>query len=172
MSDPETTAAPTAAAPRRSLPLKRHLNGLVLGGLLTTLTIPVGSTIAEYEGEVWPNLLTLAAALTAFGLLAVGLRLGPTRDSRKVARHGVPAEAVVERVAKVPMTLSSGDDGPTVAQVLRLDLRIEVDGEAVTRVRLRRWVRVDRIDQLQPGSVLAAKILPDRPQDPALGLRR
>ena len=165
----ETSTAPPAPPP---LPLRRHLNGLVLGGLLTTLAIPIGSTIAEYEGEVWPNLFTLAAALTAFCLLAVGLRLGPTRDSRKVARHGVPAVAVVERVAKVPMTLSKGDDGPTVAQVMRLDLRVEVEGEPVSRVRLRRWVRVDRIEELQPGAVLAAKVLPGRPQDPALGLRR
>lgn len=164
---------PAAAATRPPpLPLRRHLNGLVLGGLLSTFTIPIGSAVAEYVGEVWPNLLTLAAALTSFLLLAFGLRLGPTRDSREVARHGVPARAVIEQAKRTSMTQSQGEDGPAVAQVVRLDLRVEAEGEPVTRVRLRRWVRVDRLDHLQPGTVLAAKVLPGRPQDPALGLRR
>ena len=154
------------------LPLRRHLNGLVLGGLLATLTMPIGSAAAEYAGEVWPNVFTLTSAVTAFILLAVGLRTGPTKDSRKVARRGLPARAVVEGVKRLSMTQSRGEDGPTVAQVVRLDLRVEAEGEPVTRVRLRRWVRVDRLDALQPGAVLAAKVLPGRPQDPALGLRR
>lgn len=158
-------------APPR-LPLCRHLNRLVIAGLLTTLTIPIGSTVAEYEGEVWPNVFTLAAALSAFLLLAVGLRLGPTKDSRRVASKGIPARLVVERVAKVPMTQSRGDDGPTVAQVMRLDVRVEAEGEPVTRVRLRRWVASEHLERLQPGTVLPAKVLPGRPQDPALGLRR
>lgn len=154
------------------LPLRRHLNGLVVSGLLATLTIPIGSTVAEYAGEVWPNVFTLAAALTAFLLLSIGLRLGPTRDPRRAARDGVPARAVVERVVRLSMTQSRGEDGPTVARVVRLDLRVEAEDEPVTRVRLRRWVRVDKLDQLQPGAVLAAKIRPGQPQDPALGLRR
>lgn len=153
------------------LPLRRHLNWIVLAGLLTTLTIPIGSTVAEYEGEVWPNVFTLGAALVAFVLLAVGLRLGPTKDARKVARDGVPARAVVERVTRVPLSKSGGEDGPPVAQVMRLDLRVEAEGEPATRVRLRRWVHVDKLDRLQPGTVLQAKVLPGRPQDPALGLR-
>ena len=152
------------------LPLRRHLNWLVISGLLTPLTIPLGSTIAEYEGEVWPNVFTLASALAAFVLLAIGLRLGPTTDARSVARNGIPARAVVERVDRVPMTKSSGGNGPTVAQVMLLDLRVEAEGEPVTRVRLRRWVHVDMLDQLQPGAVLDATVLPGRPQDPALGL--
>jgi hypothetical protein len=154
------------------LPWRRHLNWLVVSGLLTTLTIPIGSAVAEYEGEVWPNVFTLAAAASAFVLLALGLRLGPTKDARKVAREGRPARAVVERVVRLPMTQSRGEDGPTVAQVVRLDLRVEADGEPSTRVRLRRWVAVDKLDRLQPGAVLPAKVLPGRPQDPALGLRR
>lgn len=154
------------------LPLRRHLNGAVIGGLLATLTIPVGSTVAEYQGVVWPNLFTLGAALTAFALLVVGLRLGPTKDDRKVARHGVAAHAVVERAARLPMTKGRGEDGPVVAQVVRLDLRVEAEGEPVTRVRLRRWVRVDKLPDLYPGAVLDAKVLPGRPQDPALRLRR
>ena len=154
------------------LPWRRHLNWLVVSGLLTTLTIPIGSTIAEYEGEVWPNLFTVAAALTAFFLLAVGLRLGPTKDSPEVARNGVPARVVVERVDRLPMTQSRGENGPAVAQVVRLDLLVEAEGEPVTRVRLRRWVKVDKLEQLEPGAVLSAKVLPGRPQDPALGLRR
>jgi hypothetical protein len=162
---------PEADAPP-PLPLRRHLNWLVISGLLTTLTIPIGSTIAEYEGEVWPNAFTLGAALTAFLLLAFGLRLGPTKDARKVAREGKPARVVVERVVKVPMTQSRGEDGPTVAQVLLLDVRVEAEGEPVTRVRLRRWVATEKVDRLQPGTVLPAKVLPGRPQDPALGLRR
>jgi hypothetical protein len=79
---------------------------------------------------------------------------------------------VVERVTRLPMTQSRGEDGPTVAQVVRLDLRVEAEGEAKTRVRLRRWVAVDKLDGLVPGAVLDAKVLPGRPQDPALGLRR
>ena len=114
----------------------------------------------------------MGAALIAFGLLAVGLRLGPTKDSRKVARRGVPARAVVERVKRVPLSQSSGEDGPTVAQVMRLDLRIEAAGEPVTRgatapLGARRQAR-----PAGAGAVLAAKVLPGRPQDPALGLRR
>jgi len=154
------------------LPLSRHLNRLVVAGLLTTLTVPIGSTVAEYEGEIWPNVFTLAAALVAFLLLAFGLHVGPTKDARKVAVQGVPARVVVERVARVPMAQNRGGDGPTVAQVMRLDLRVEAEGEPVTRVRLRRWVHVDKIPQLVPGAVLAARVLPGRPQDPALGLRR
>jgi hypothetical protein len=154
------------------LPLRRHLNWLVISGLLTTLTIPIGSTVAEYEGEVWPNLFTLAAAVAAFVLLALGLRLGPTRDSPAVARDGVPARVVVERVVKLRLAQSGGEDGPTVAQMVRLDLRVEAEGEPVTRVRLRRWVHVDKMGRLKPGHVLAAKVLPGCPQDPALGLRR
>lgn len=169
MADP---AAPGTSTRPPPLPIRRHLNGLVLGGLFSTLTIPIGSTAAEYAGEVWPNVFTLAAALTAFLLLALGLRLGPTKDSRKVARHGVPARAVIERAKRTSMTQSRGEDGPTVAQVVLLDLRVEAEGEPVTRVRLRRWVRVDRLDHLQPGVVLPVKVLPGRPQDPALGLRR
>ncbi len=153
------------------LPLVRHVNGLVLGGLLTILAIPVGSTVAAYEGEGWPNLLTLAAALAAFVLLAFGLRVGPTKDDRNVASHGVPAEALVERAERLSMTESRGEKDP-VAQVVLLDLRVEAEGEPVTRVRLRRWVHIDNLDQLQPGAVLPAKILPGRPQDPALGLGR
>ena len=154
------------------LPLRRHLNWLVISGLLTTLTIPLGCTIAEYEGEMWPDLFSVASALTAFLLLAIGLRVGPTMDDRRVARDGIPARAVVEGTTRVPMTQSRGGDGPAVAQVMLLDLRIEAEGEPVTRVRLRRWVQVDKLGQLQPGAVLDAKVLPGRPQDPALGLRR
>ena len=154
------------------LPLRRHLNGLVIGGLLTTLTIPVGSTIAEYEGEVWPNLFSVASALTAFLLLAVGLRVGPTTDDRRVARNGIPARAVVEGVTRVPMTQSRGQAGPPLAQVMLLDLRVEAEGDPATRVRLRRWVQADRLGELHPGAELEAKVLPGRPQDPALGLRR
>jgi len=154
------------------LPLHRHVNWLVAGGLLSTLTIPLGSTVAEYQGSVWPNLFTVGAGVVAFCLLAVGLRLGPTTDARKVARLGNPAQVVVERAVRLPMTQTRGEDGPAVAQVVRLDLRVEADGEPVTRVRLRRWVRADRIDQLESGAVLAARVLPGRPQDPALGLRR
>jgi len=154
------------------LPLRRHLNGLVVLGLLTTLTIPVGSTVAEYQGAVWPNLLSLAAALSAFFLLVVGLRLGPTSDAGEVARHGGPAQAVVEGAVRLSMTQTKGGGAPAAAQVVRLDLRVEAEGEPVTRVRLRRWVRADRLDELRPGAVLTAKVLPGRPQDPALGLRR
>ena len=162
----------TDGDPPLPLPLGRHLNGLVLGGLVTTLTVPIGSAVAEYSGRVWPNVFTLAAALTAFILLAFGLRLGPTRDAGDVAREGRPATAVVEQVVRLSMARSRGENGPTVARVVRLDLRVEAEGEPVTRVRLRRWVSVDRLDQLQPGAVLSAKVLPGRPQDPALGLRR
>jgi hypothetical protein len=163
-------ADPVAPRPP-PLPLRRHLNGLVLGGLLSTLTIPIGSAAAEYSGEVWPNVFTLAAALTSFLLLALGLRLGPTKDSRKVARRGVRARAVIERAKETSMSQSRGEDGPTVAKVVLLDLRIEAEGEPVTRVRLRRWVRVDRLGQMRPGVALEVRILPGRPQDPALGLR-
>ncbi len=155
-----------------SLPLHRHVNWLVTGGLLATLTIPLGSTAAGYQGSRWPNLFTLGAGLVAFCLLAVGLRLGPTTDSRKVARLGNPAEVVVERSVRLPMTQRRAQDGPAGAQVVRLDLRVESEGEPVTRVRLRRWVRADRLGELEPGAVLSAKVLPGRPQDPALGLRR
>ena len=155
----------------RPLPVRRHLNWLVAGGLLATLAIPLGSTVAEYQGVAWPHVFTAAFAVAAFLLLWVGLRLGPTGDSRKVARDGVAASAVVHSVALLPMTRGQGGDGSAVARVVRLDLQIEVDGEPVTRVRLRRWVRADRIGRLQPGAVLAAKVLPGRPQDPALDLR-
>ena len=165
MPEPSATRPPP-------LPLRRHLNGLVLGGLLATLTMPIGSAAAEYAGEVWPNLFTLGSAVTAFALLAVGLRVGPTKDSREVARRGVPARAVIEGAKLTSMTQSRGEDGPTVARVVLLDLRIEAEGEPVTRVRLRRWVHVQRLGQMKPGVVLGAKILPGRPQDPALGLRR
>lgn len=154
------------------LPLRRHLNWIVISGLLATLTIPIGSTAAEYQGEVRLNLFSLAAALMAFLLLALGLSLGPTKDSRKVARYGGPARVVVERVDRLPLTQSRDEDGPTVAQVVRLDLRVEPEGEPVTRVRLHRWVHAGRLPYLFPGVVLEAKVLPGHPEDPALGLRR
>ncbi len=154
------------------LPLRRHLNGVVLGGLLATLVVPVGSTIAEYEGQVWPNLLTLGAALVAFLLLVMGLRLGPTADAREVARDGVPARVVVERVVRLPLYLTEHGGDSTSAQMVRLELSVEVEGEPVTRVCLRRWVAADRLNQLRRGAVLDGKVLPGRPQDPALELRR
>lgn len=157
---------------RRPLPIARHVNGLVAGGLLTILVIPIGSTVADYESRWWPHLLTVATAIIAFTLLAIGLRLGPTTDDRTVARQGVPAQAVVERAVGLSMSQSrGGGDRRKVAQVVRLDLRVEAEGEPATRVRLRRWVDADKLDQLEPGAVLAAKVLPGRPEDPALGLR-
>lgn len=152
------------------LPWGRHRNGQVTVGLLFALGVPVGSALAEYEGQPLLNLISLATAATAFGLVAWGLRLGPTTDDRRVARHGVAARAVVEDAVASNIT-DSTSDGPTVARVVQIDLRVEVEGEPDVRVRLRRWVHVDRIHQLQPGFVLDAKILPGRPQDPALGLR-
>ena len=121
---------------------------------------------------MWPNLFSVASALTAFLLLAIGLRVGPTTDDRRVARNGIPARAVVEGVTRVPMTQSRGQAGPPLAQVMLLDLRVEAEGDPATRVRLRRWVQADRLGELHPGAELEAKVLPGRPQDPALGLRR
>lgn len=155
----------------RPLPWRRHLNWLVLAGLVSTLAIPVGSVLAEYEGEPWLNLISLATAATAFTLLACGLGLGPTKDARRVARRGIPASATVEQAVSSNISLGS-DDGPTQAKMVRLDLRVEAEGEPPVRVRLRRWVHVDRLPGLQPGVVLPATILAGRPQDPALGLRR
>ncbi len=155
----------------RPLPWSRHLNRLVVAGLLTTLAIPVGSALAEYEGEPWLNLISLAIAATAFALLVCGLALGPTKDARRVAQDGVPATAVVERAVRSNITLSRSN-GPVVARVVRLDVRVEAEDEPAVRLRLRRWVHVDRLHQLQPGAVLPAKVLAGRAQDPALGLLR
>lgn len=156
----------------RPLALRRQVNRLVIAGLVTTLLVPVGSTAAEYQGTWWPNLFSVATAVVAFFLLAVGLRLGPTKDARGVARRGVPAQAMVERFQQLPMIRGRGEKGPTAAQLVRLDLRVEAEGETTTRVRLRRWVQVDKLEQLERGAVLEAKILPGHPQDPALGLHR
>lgn len=152
-----------------SLPWRRHVNGLVLGGLLTALAIPFGSTLAEYEGEPMLNLISLGTAAVAFGLLAWGLSLGPLRDDRRVARRGIPARVVVEEAKASSMTMSRNDSA--VARVVRLDVRVEPEDGPSVRVRLRRWVQINRLPELAPGAVLAAKVLPGRPQDPALGLR-
>lgn len=159
------------ARPVRPLPWRRHLNWLVVAGLLTTLAIPAGSALAQYEGNRWLNLVSVATAVAAFALLACGLTLGPTKDSRRVARRGVPATAFVERA--VPTNISAGrEHGSAPARVVVLDLRVETEGEQPVRVRLRRWVHADRVAQVRPGSLLPAKVLAGRPLDPALDLRR
>lgn len=153
------------------LPWRRHLNGFVVAGLLSTLVIPLGSALAKYEGEPLFMVLGLSAATIAFVDLVIGLRLGPTGDDPRAVHSGGPAQAVIERAVPLKVTRRQGRTAP-VTRLVRLDLRVQADGEPTIRVRLRRWVDVDALERLHPDAVLPAKILPGRPQDPALGLRR
>lgn len=154
------------------LPWRRHLNGFVIAGVLTTLLIPVGSALAAYEGAPLFNLLSLGAGIVAFLILVIGLRIGPTGDDRRGAQHGRAAHAVVERAVPIRVTKRQRGRQPSAARLVRLDLRVEAADERTTRVRLRRWVNVGGLDRLEPGVVLPAKVLPGCPQDPALGLQR
>jgi len=162
---------PDREAPPR-LPWRRHLNGFVIAGLISTLVIPLGSALAVYEDEQLFILLSLFAAAIAFVDLVIGLRLGPTGDDPRVARNGESAQAVVERAVPLKVTGRQGGRNASVTRLVRLDLRVEADGEPTIRVRLRRWVDVDALELLHPNAVLPARVLPGCPQDPALGLRR
>lgn len=162
---------PDPDAPPR-LPWRRHLNGFVVAGLLSTLVIPLGSALAEYDSQPLFILLGLSGATIAFVGLVIGLRLGPTRDDPRVAQHGEAAQALVERAVPLRVTRRQGGRAAPVTRLVRLDLRVEADGEPTTRVRLRRWVDVDALERLHPDAVLSARVLPGRPEDPALGLRR